>query len=200
VSRPDYLAISLSDAAASTESAARDAESAFGHLSAEQLNWKPDPQRWSIAQCLQHLITSNDMMLSKAQAALEGSSATLWQGLSPLSGLFGRLLISSQGPIVGRKYMTSKEATPASSGLPADIVRRFADREHQLASWMRGVREEEAARAIMASPFVRFITYSVFDCCRLIAAHDQRHLGQARRVMESIGFPAQARNRTVSRP
>jgi hypothetical protein len=65
---------------------------------------------------------------------------------------------------------------------------------------MRVVRGEEAARAIMTSPFVRFITYSVLDSCRLIGAHDQRHLGQARRVMESIGFPAQAWNRTVSRP
>ncbi len=31
----------------------------YGHLSAEQLNWTPAEGRWSIAQCLDHLITIN---------------------------------------------------------------------------------------------------------------------------------------------
>jgi hypothetical protein len=41
----------------------------------------------------------------------------------------------------------------------------------------------------MVSPFVRFITYSVLDGCRLMAAHDRRHFEQARRVTEAAGFP-----------
>lgn len=35
------------------------AQARFGGLSEGQLNWKPDSERWSIAQCLHHLITTN---------------------------------------------------------------------------------------------------------------------------------------------
>jgi len=45
----------------------------------------------------------------------------------------------------------------------------------------------------MVSPFVRFITYSVLDGCRLMAAHDRRHFEQARRVTQTAGFPRAGR-------
>jgi hypothetical protein len=32
----------------------------FGSLSSEQLNWKPNPNTWSIAQNLDHLIVVNE--------------------------------------------------------------------------------------------------------------------------------------------
>jgi len=31
----------------------------FGELSSEQMNWKPDPNTWSIAQNIDHLIVIN---------------------------------------------------------------------------------------------------------------------------------------------
>ena len=38
---------------------ANEARSTFGHLSPSQLNWKPSAERWSVAQCFEHLLTSN---------------------------------------------------------------------------------------------------------------------------------------------
>jgi hypothetical protein len=49
--------------------------------------------------------------------------------------------------------------------------------------------ERRAAQAIMTSPFIGVITYSVLDGWRLIFAHDRRHIEQARRVMSSQDFP-----------
>jgi hypothetical protein len=37
--------------------------------------------------------------------------------------------------------------------------------------------------------FITLVTYSALDGWRLIVAHDQRHLEQARRVTQSPGFP-----------
>jgi hypothetical protein len=31
----------------------------FGHLSGEQLNWKPGPEEWSVGQCFHHVVISN---------------------------------------------------------------------------------------------------------------------------------------------
>ena len=38
----------------------KDFNSQFGHLSIEQLNWKPNQQTWSIAQNMEHLIVVNE--------------------------------------------------------------------------------------------------------------------------------------------
>jgi hypothetical protein len=54
---------------------------------------------------------------------------------------------------------------------------------------LQGLDERHAARAIMPSPFISVVTYSVLDGCRLMLAHDRRHFEQARRVTLSLGFP-----------
>lgn len=41
----------------------------------------------------------------------------------------------------------------------------------------------------MSSPVLGVITYSLMDASRIIVVHEQNHFAQARRVMESPGFP-----------
>jgi uncharacterized damage-inducible protein DinB len=60
----------------------RDARAAFGGLSHEKLNWKPAPERWSVAQCLDHLITINRLYFAlftemRGAAAADGMGAPL---------------------------------------------------------------------------------------------------------------------------
>jgi len=38
---------------------ADETERMFGHLSGEQLNWKPGPEEWSVGQCFDHVVISN---------------------------------------------------------------------------------------------------------------------------------------------
>ena len=42
------------------KSVASDAEEAFGVLTAEQLNWKPAENSWSVGQCFEHIIKTNN--------------------------------------------------------------------------------------------------------------------------------------------
>ena len=70
------------------------------------------------------------------------------------------------------------------------MVRRFADQQRAIAAWMERLEAARAERTIMTSPFLRVITYSVLDACRLIVAHDRRHVEQARRVTSMPEFPS----------
>jgi len=36
-----------------------EADRRFGRLTPEQLNWRPAPESWGVAQCLEHLIAMN---------------------------------------------------------------------------------------------------------------------------------------------
>jgi hypothetical protein len=194
-SKVDYTALSLTDVRTALDDIARQAQTVFGRLDARQLNWRPDATRWSVAQCFEHLVAANRLMLAAAEEAMRASRPrTLWQRMPVLPGVLGRMLIRSQSPDNMRKFTASPKATPAFSDIAADIVQRFADQQLQAAAWTRTLDESAAARAIMTSPFINVITYSVLDGCRLIVAHDRRHLEQARRVTRSPGFPVHERS------
>jgi hypothetical protein len=186
----EYTTLSLAEVLAGLDAAAGDAQTAFGRLDVRQVNWRPDPTKWSVAQCLEHLLAANRLMVVAAQRALDDTQPrTLWQRMPGLPGLFGRLLIRSQAPQATRKYTASPLAHPAASDIAADVVDRFVSQNREIAGWLRGLDEQGAARVIMTSPFVTFIVYSVLDGARLVLAHDHRHIEQARRVTQSPGFP-----------
>lgn len=159
-------------------------------MNARQLNWRPDDRQWSVGQCLEHLLAANELMLRSAATALDSASGrSVWQRLPLLPRVWGRLLVRSQAPDNTRKFVAAAAARPSESHIAPDVVERFLAQHQRVTDGVAAVNERDAARAIMVSPFATFITYSVLDGWRLIAAHDRRHLEQARRVTHSAGFP-----------
>jgi hypothetical protein len=186
----DYTTLSLADVRAGLDDLAREAQATFGALDARQLNWRPAAARWSVAQCFEHLLKMNRLMLQAAEAALnEQSPRTIWQRLPVLPGVLGRLMIRSQAPDSTRKFTAPAPGTPSSSDIAADVVQQFVDQHREAVRRLHTLEERDAARTIMASPFIKVITYSVLDGWRLLFAHDRRHVEQARRVMMAAGFP-----------
>jgi DinB superfamily len=187
----DYTTLSLAEVTAGLDDIAREAHATFGRLDARQLNWRPDPAQWSVAQCFEHLIAANRLIFQAADEALSGTQPrTIWQRLPILPGVLGRMLIRSQAPTATKKFSASPKAQPATSDIAADIIQRFVDQHRDAVARAQTLDERAASRAIMTSPFINVITYSVLDAWRLVLAHDRRHVEQARRVTQSPGFPA----------
>ena len=171
------------------ESVARDTQETFGAYTERQLNWRPDATRWSVAQCFDHLLTTNRQVFQAAESAWTGAAPpTLWQRLPVLPLVMGRMLVRSQAPETTRRFTAAPQAQPSTSDIAADIIPRFIEQNRNAIARVRSL-DARAATAIMVSPFVRFITYSVQDGWRLVFAHDRRHFEQARRVTQSPGFP-----------
>ena len=187
----DHSNLSLLEVADGLHAIAGEAQSAFGDLGARQLNWRPDANRWSVAQCLDHLLTLNRLMLDAAGEALNGERPhPYWRRVPLLTGVLGRALIRAVAPGAPRKIKTPVRARPAVDVGP-DVVPRFVAQHRDIATWLRTVDESHAAGAIMTSPFSRFVAYSVLNGCRLMLAHDRRHLAQAHRITRSPGFPVE---------
>jgi hypothetical protein len=185
-----FTKLSWSEMLVETEAIAADAQRAFGHLNAQQLNWKPGADSWSVAQCLEHLLTANHAMFPAIDEALAGTKrATFVERLPVLPGLFGKLMIKIVSPGFKQKLKAPPTARPAASAIDAQIVNRFVTQQREIAERIKGLERLDAARIVMTSPFVSLITYSLLDACRLIVAHERRHLAQAQRVRETPGFP-----------
>jgi DinB family protein len=186
----DYTQLALPDIRAGLEDVAQRAQTTFGALDERQLNWRPDATGWSVAQCFDHLLTADRLMVRAVQDALnQVQSRTVWQRLPIWPRVIGRLLIRSQTPGATRKFTASPLATPTASDIHSDVMQRFIDARRDVGALIQPLDERLADRTIMTSPFIKIITYSVLDGYRLMLAHDRRHFEQARRVMLSRGFP-----------
>jgi hypothetical protein len=191
----DYTTLSLNDVRTGLEAVGREAEATFGGLDDRQLNWRPDDTRWSVAQCFEHLLTADTLMLGAAHDAMNGTQPrTVWQRLPLLPRFFGRSLIRSQSPTGAKKYKSPSQSRPTTSAIAPDIIQRFVRQHRDAVASLRTVDERSAAHTIMTSPFVRVISYSVMDGLRIVVAHDRRHFEQARRVMVLSEFPKHSRD------
>lgn len=187
----DYTRLTLREIESALSDVVRDTEATFGRLQARQLNWRPDAQQWSVAQCFDHLLTANRLMFDAAEDALAGATPlTIWQRLPMLPRVFGRALIRSQAPGSTRKYKAPSKAQPSVSDVAPDVIGRFVHQQREAAKTVLGQDERRVTSVVMTSPFVRVITYSVLDGWRLVVAHNHRHIHQAARVLTSREFPA----------
>jgi len=167
------------------EEVTADARATFGGLSEEELNRRPGDGGWSVAQCLDHLITINTLYFPLLDSMRVGPpTSTAWERFSPLSGLFGRLLVKTLSPDSRKTLKTTRKAMPSSSTIDAGIIDRFAEHQEALIQRVRGIATSvDPDRTIVTSPLAGFITYSLADCLTLLAVHERRHLAQAKRVL-----------------
>ena len=173
------------------EGIAARARETFGRLSARQLNWKPAPDRWSVGQCFDHLITTNRCFFPDMERVASGErKSSLWERVSPLSGLFGRLVLRGLDPEKGMKVKAPAVFMPASSDVDPGVVERFAAHQTELTEKMRATAGRGLARTVVTSPVSALATYSLLDAYRIVVAHERKHFEQARRVTQTEGFPA----------
>ena len=169
---------------------AADVRSSFGGLSAAQLNWKPSAERWSIAQCFDHLITSNKGYLPIIESVRGGTKKTRFlERLPVLPGLAGKLLIKSLDPASTRKLKAPKNFEPAQSDISASVIDDFVAQQDKVIEGMKSTSHLDLNRIVITSPAVSFVTYSLLDAYRIIVVHERRHFQQAQRVAAEPAFP-----------
>ena len=172
---------------------AADVRASFGNLSAAQLNWKPSAERWSIAQCFEHLMTSNKGYLPIIESVRSGKKQMRFvERLPVLPGLAGKLLLKSLDPASTRKLKAPKNFQPAQSDISASIIEDFVAQQDQIVEGMKSTSHLDLEKIVITSPALSFVAYSLMDGYRVIVTHEKRHFQQARRVAEEPGFPKQA--------
>jgi DinB superfamily len=180
----------LSELAFAAKAISDAARADFGGLTAQQLNWKPGADQWSVAQCFDHLVTANAAYFPIFDQVLSGEKkATFWENLPWLPAFWGKLLIKAVAPDSERKLKAPKMFRPSDSHVDEAIIGRFIEQQDQVIKYMRATGDLDLERIKISSPVTSLITYSLIDAYRIIIAHEKRHLLQAMRVLEVGGFP-----------
>ncbi len=167
----------------------QNAEFAFGHLSAEQINWKPSADGWSVGQCFEHLIKSNQLFFPELERIAGGQRKNSFlENYSPLSSIFGNLLINSLKKDE-RKFKAPSKAIVPPSDVDASIVELFAAHQADLIERVKSTVTADWEKTKITSPFMKLITYTLADGFRVVVEHERRHVRQAERLVRAENFP-----------
>ena len=168
---------------------AAEAQQTFGELTAQQLNWKPNAETWSISQCFDHLITANKAYFPTIEQIIKGEKRrTFWESLPVLPTFFGWMLIKYLSPESTRKLKAPDVFKPSSSVIDPDIIKNFVKQQNRLTFLMKETAKLDLHRTKITSPAVRFVTYSLMDCYTILVVHEKRHFQQAKRVLDAEGL------------
>ena len=162
----------------------------FSDISLEQLNWKPSPESWSIAQCLEHLIIADSAYFPDLKNISEGRfKMDLWQKYSPFTRLCGRLMKDQLQEQVKKKMIAPKKIQPKKSDKNLSIVDDYYKDLDTFLDLISNCKNADIDKTIITSPTIRIVTYSLRDALSFLIQHEHRHLNQAIRVKANEGFP-----------
>ncbi|MGM9508421.1 DinB family protein [Larkinella sp. GY13] len=163
----------------------------FSPLSVCELNRQPAPDRWSIAQCLEHLNSYGHYYLPQLEAAvLKGETESIWAASTFRSGWLGNYFANSMQPradgSIGLKMKAVKEHTPVSNLNASAVLAVFLEQQHALLELLERAKLVNIQKLRIPISIARFIRLSVGDTFRFLIAHEQRHVLQARRVASEL--------------
>jgi hypothetical protein len=167
------------------------AEGVVNGLSLSQLTQRPDPAKWSIAECLAHLNISANVVQSLIAKAIERGKKERLFGTGPFPlGFRGRVLIWIATPPPKFRIRAPKSvAPPVSIADPGQLLPEFLKLQDE---WLRLWNDAEGldmARINIGrrqSPFYCHLS-AAFPW---MMAHQQRHLLQAEKVKAEIAAKA----------
>ena len=144
---------------------------------------KPSPERWSAAECVEHLTLSNRLYYDMIRDGLARGRMMPPHPEEHRRRLLGRLLAWSLEPGKGGKSRTIPATVPHVAVGTAGVVGDFVESQQVIASFVRESNGLDLRRIILVSPFLKYLTYDLYSLYTILAAHQRRHLAQAQRAV-----------------
>jgi DinB superfamily len=166
----------------------RDARALVSGLTELSGAWRPDAKSWSVAECLDHLAIANREYLRAMQPAAE---RTLMQGRRRRGparpGVIGRWFVRTLEPPVTSRFKRAapERIRPRRAPSLGDSLGQFRASHDEVRAFLRRYADIDLAGARFPNPFVRGVRFSLATGLHVIAAHERRHLWQARRVRQA---------------
>ena len=161
-----------------------DGRAVVAGLSDPQLNWRPGPGRWSVAECLAHLNHSVSKVLPALDQAVDSGRSRGLLASGPFRyGWFARLMVASMEPPPRYRMRSPKifRLAPADYS-SASLLPQFLAVRDRLAERVRASDGLDLKRVIVISPVSRFIRMPLGAYLGFLLAHERRHIWQARNV------------------
>jgi hypothetical protein len=159
------------------EEISADAKKTFGNLNAAQINWKPNGKSWSIGQCFEHLIVTNNLYFPNIQKVARGRHR---------NNIFSKIPFV---PDLIAALMENSLFEPASSEVSATIIDDFVENQRKLIEKIEAVKDFETHKIKISEPLSAALNLRLDDAFEILAMHERRHFRQAEKVLQAESFP-----------
>lgn len=150
-------------------------------LSEAQLNFKPAPEKWSVAQVLEHIASAEDLLFGLTQQAMTAPARPDGEDVKAIDQL-----ILTAIPDRSQKRSAPEPLIPTNRyGTPGDALKHFGESRAKTAAFLKdtaGLR----AHAV-DSPLGKKL--DPYEWVLFIAAHSDRHTKQMLEVRANPNFP-----------
>jgi hypothetical protein len=189
-SGPLALAPELDDLRRQFEAIAAEAAALVAPLGDDQFRWKPSGDRWSIAECLEHLNATARSYLPVIDDGIADAIRLGTYAEGPFEyRWYARLLVRLIEPPPVFRMKTGPQNVPATDRPKQATVNGFGAYQVQYVDRLRQSNGIDLATARVRSPAVAWLRIPLGCGFAAMVAHERRHLWQARQVLEAPGFP-----------
>jgi DinB superfamily len=151
-------------------------------LSEAQWNFKPAPDKWSIAECMEHIAASEDFIrgtveqkVMKAPAAQDRDIAKIDAG------------IVANVPDRSHKLQAPESLKPTNRfGSPQAAIKQFVESRGKTEEFLKSTADLRGH--VVDSPVGG--KWDAYEFILMIAAHSERHTKQIEEVKTNPGYPA----------
>lgn len=155
-------------------------------LNSEQLNRRPAYDRWSAAQCLEHLNILGGYYLPSLKARLrlaqaKGSAA----GAQVRSGWLGRYFTTTaqkKNGLGDNLLRRPKQFSPTGTRLTGTVVEAFNRQLDELLRLLLLARQVDAGAVRVSNPLYPWLRLRLTDVLEALVTHLQRYVKQAVQV------------------
>lgn len=188
---PLALAPELDDFRRQFEQITATADALIAPLRDDQFTWRPTPDTWSVAHCLDHLNATARHYLPLLDDGISEAIRRGIYGEGPFAySWIGRLSVALSEPPPRFRMRAPQRMHPAPVRSRHEIVAALRAYQVQYVDRLRQANGLDLARARVSSPVGSWVRFSLGSGFALMAAHERRHLWQAQRITELAGFPS----------
>lgn len=182
------LAPEIDDFRSQFEQLAAEADALTAPLTDTQFMWRPRPDGWSVAECLDHVNATARVYLP---ALDEGISEAIRRGVygeGPYKyNWIGRLSVHATDTCLRLK--APDDIRPVEGRTRREILAAFRAYQVQYIDRLRQANGIDLARARVRLPARSWLRIPLGSGFALMLVHARRHLAQARRVIQAEDFP-----------
>ena len=158
----------------------------------DTLRQTPDPETWSVAQLFDHLNTAGWLLLNPLEQAIQTGREEGPYGEPPFQyGFVSRWFVRSMKPSSGWTFTAPSVFEPEASQTlyPRETVEEFRALQDQFADCIGRAEGLDLRRIRVSSPAVPLLRISLGAWFEATLAHEERHLQQAERVLQTVSLP-----------
>jgi hypothetical protein len=179
---------SLEEIRAEVAAVSEQAQQVCVGLTEEQLGWRPQPGKWSVAENLAHLNVTAQLYVPHIQKALNVARE---KGLTASGkfdlGVIGKwFVVDYLEPPFRMKSKAPKVIRPTLQGPASDALPQFLRSQELFLKQVDAAEGVDLGRAVFVSPFSSLFRMKLIAAFAAVPAHSRRHLWIAGKIRERL--------------